>query len=195
MKCAYCGGADKPLRICSGCHVMPYCGDDCAAADWPYHRLAEHSGWHSDAMSMILSGQKDQGKLWVGGVEALQDLNKFNIGAVVTVLQRGRVSEEAIAYFVKDRPHLRFFMYDAEDEPIENLFDKSTAFIDRHIREGRNVLVHCYAGVSRSVTLCVCYMMRCRGFETPNLALQHIRKVRDWVSPNDGFMRALKDKA
>jgi len=171
---------------------MPYCSNECADLDWSYHGVGEHSRWHSDDKTMILARPRSsiQGNLWVGGIEALGYLSQ--IGAVVTILQRGRVSEQAIADRVGSRPHLRFYMHDDDSEPIENVFDKSTKFIDRHIRAGRNVLVHCYAGVSRSVTLCICYMMRKRGFVTPREALRWIQSVRSFAGPNEGFMRALE---
>lgn len=189
MKCAFCA-EDKATFLCGQCKVMPYCGVDCSSADWEYHGKHEHCTWHSDAMSMILSGK---GNLWVGGLEALQLLDEKEIGAVITILQKDRVDEQSIVDLVGTRPHLRFYMYDAEDEPIETLFAASTKFISRHLRAGRNVLVHCHAGISRSVTLCIHYMVSKRGFQTPALALKHIRRVRSWANPNEGFMRALNN--
>ncbi len=188
MKCAYC--AEKTAtHVCGSCKVMPYCSPVCAHNDWEHHSKREHSRWHSEPMSMILSGNA---KLWVGGIESLQMLEENNIGAVVTILQKERVLEGAIADFVGNRPHLRFYMFDSQDEPIEKFFESSTKFINRHIRNGRNVLVHCYAGISRSVTLCIHYMMTKRGFSSPRLALEHIRRVRPHANPNPGFMKALE---
>lgn len=188
MKCAFCAKR-KATHVCGQCKVMPYCGAECAHADWAHHSKREHSTWHSDAMSLILSGR---GNLWVGGIESLQMLDEHNIGAVVTILQKDRVLEDAIVDFVGTRPHLRFYMYDSQEEPIEKFFVSSCKFIRRHIRAGRNVLVHCYAGISRSVTLCIYYMMHERGFSNPRVALDHIRRVRPHAGPNPGFMSALE---
>lgn len=188
MKCAYCAKA-RATHVCGQCKVMPYCSLICAKSDWAHHSKREHSTWHSDAMSLILSGTAN---LWVGGIESLQHLSEHNIGAVVTILQKDRVLEDAISEFVGTRPHLRFYMFDSQDEPIEKFFESSAKFIDRHIRAGRNVLVHCYAGISRSVTLCINYMTKKRGFANARIALDHIRRVRPYANPNPGFIKALE---
>lgn len=200
---------------------MAYCGKACALSDWGYHSVAEHSEWHSRPLDLILEGgtADARGDLWVGGAESIAYLDNpksvvaaavnrsipagigalerdrpipYVIGAVVTILQYGRIDETLLVQRVGARPHLRFLMHDAQDEPISNAFKASRRFIRRHLRAGRHVLVHCHGGVSRSVTLCVEYMMRYRAF-TLEGALEHIRKVRPYVEPNPGFMRALEE--
>ena len=52
------------------------------------------------------------------------------------------------------------------------------------------VLVHCGAGVSRSATLCMMYLMR-RNLWTATRAKQLCIERRSLVCPNDGFWRAL----
>ena len=50
----------------------------------------------------------------------------------------------------------------AHDKPGYNIaqhFTKSSEFIDRH-RKYTSVLVHCYAGISRSAALCIAYIMK-----------------------------------
>jgi len=49
------------------------------------------------------------------------------------------------------------------DSPIENIsqyFNETNQFIDEALKiENNNVLVHCHAGVSRSATICIAYLM------------------------------------
>ncbi len=52
------------------------------------------------------------------------------------------------------------------------------------------MLVHCGAGVSRSATLCMMYLMR-HNFWTAARAKQLCVERRSLVCPNDGFWRAL----
>ncbi|KAF9522497.1 protein-tyrosine phosphatase-like protein [Crepidotus variabilis] len=54
------------------------------------------------------------------------------------------------------------------------------------------ILVHCCAGVSRSPTLVVAYLMKKRGMSLRD-ALGHVVKIRPQVSPNSGFIQQLKD--
>jgi len=50
-------------------------------------------------------------------------------------------------------------------------------FIAKHVNSGRNVLVHCFAGISRSVSAVIAYMIKELGF-TCSSALSHLSKRR-----------------
>jgi len=50
------------------------------------------------------------------------------------------------------------------------------------------VLVHCFAGVSRSATIVIAYLMQEHGLTLTD-ALMHVRKQRYFINPNDGFRR------
>jgi len=54
-----------------------------------------------------------------------------------------------------------------------------------------NVLVHCFAGVSRSSTIVISYLMKKLNWSYRE-ALEHVRKQRWVVNPNPGFVRQLK---
>ena len=54
-----------------------------------------------------------------------------------------------------------------------------------------NVLVHCFAGVSRSSTIVMSYLMKKLGM-TFKEVLDYVRKKRWVVNPNPGFVRQLK---
>ena len=48
---------------------------------------------------------------------------------------------------------------------IIRYFESSFAFIDEHLESG-NVLIHCFAGVSRSATILAAYLMRKKGWNS-----------------------------
>lgn len=48
---------------------------------------------------------------------------------------------------------------DADHFDLQQYFNKSSSFIERNIAH-TNVLVHCLAGVSRSVTLVIAFLMK-----------------------------------
>lgn len=52
------------------------------------------------------------------------------------------------------------------------------------------MLVHCYAGISRSATICIAYLMLTQGFSM-HQALEFTRTKRPCVSPNFNFMGQL----
>lgn len=69
-------------------------------------------------------------------------------------------------------------------------FEPIAAFIDRGRASG-GVLVHCYAGVSRSATLVAAYLILRRGM-TLQEALDTLRAARPTVQPNPGFLAQLR---
>lgn len=84
--------------------------------------------------------------------------------------------------------YIEIDMYDSEGQNIMQYFDKAHAFIDKNIKKG-NVLVHCAAGISRSVTLVISYLMK-KGYSYVD-ALTLVQKKRRIAKPNEGFIRQL----
>jgi dual specificity protein phosphatase 1B len=81
-------------------------------------------------------------------------------------------------------------MDDSPDFPIESFFDITNELIHSARMRGLRVLVHCYAGVSRSVTVLAAYLMATNGW-TLETTMRRIRRLRPQAQPNPGFMRAL----
>jgi protein-tyrosine phosphatase len=73
-----------------------------------------------------------------------------------------------------------------EHDAIVRRFDAAAAQLDAWIREGKRVLVHCFAGVSRSVTAAIWYLMRYQGLSWDD-ALALIREQRTVANPNIRF--------
>lgn len=64
--------------------------------------------------------------------------------------------------FLEDDPHFRYLkldIYDKESENITPHFSKAIAFIHRAQQKGQGCMIHCIAGVSRSVALTIAYLM------------------------------------
>ncbi|KAL8128757.1 hypothetical protein V2J09_017912 [Rumex salicifolius] len=79
---------------------------------------------------------------------------------------------------------------DTEDTNLAQYFDECFDFIDEAKRMGGGVLVHCFVGRSRSVTIVVAYLMKKHGM-TLIEAHQHVRSKRPKAAPNSGFMKQL----
>ncbi|KAJ1489034.1 protein-tyrosine phosphatase-like protein, partial [Baffinella frigidus] len=54
------------------------------------------------------------------------------------------------------------------------------------------VLVHCYAGVSRSATAILAYMIDSFGLDVAT-ALEHLRRSRPQANPNPGFRKQIRE--
>jgi protein-tyrosine phosphatase len=64
------------------------------------------------------------------------------------------------------------------------------AFIERARLSGERVLVHCHAGMSRSVTVILAYLMKF-GNHTLDSAYEHVKQIKPDISPNFSFMGQL----
>uniref|UniRef100_J3N5V8 protein-tyrosine-phosphatase n=1 Tax=Oryza brachyantha TaxID=4533 RepID=J3N5V8_ORYBR len=79
---------------------------------------------------------------------------------------------------------------DTEEENLLDHLEPCLDFIDDGRKEG-NVLVHCFAGVSRSATIITAYLMRTERKYLEE-ALESLKEVNESVCPNDGFLEQLK---
>jgi hypothetical protein len=108
------------------------------------------------------------GTLYLSDVQSAQDsdlIAKYGIKAVVNAC---RVAESCQAPRYSRFPGVEYLELDLYDPPSEEIelitaICQSHRFIERHLSAGRNVLVHCYAGKSRSVTLLAAYLMLYHG--------------------------------
>lgn len=78
---------------------------------------------------------------------------------------------------------------------ISKHFQECFDFINESLSNPKNaILIHCWAGVSRSVTIVVGYLITFLGFNYEE-AMEHVRRARHWVHPNSGFRKRLRDLA
>ncbi|XP_051537463.1 dual specificity protein phosphatase 14-like [Myxocyprinus asiaticus] len=90
-------------------------------------------------------------------------------------------------------PTIDYIHVPISDDPESRLIDHFDAVADKihHVNEqhGR-VLVHCNAGVSRSATLCLAYLMKHCDMALAE-AYELVKSQRPIVRPNSGFWRQL----
>ena len=89
-------------------------------------------------------------------------------------------------YHPEDFRYLSYFLKDSNTEGIECVFYETTQFIETALAAGGKVLVHCMQGVSRSVTICLAYIIfkERKGFDS---VFKEAREKRGICSPNFGF--------
>jgi protein-tyrosine phosphatase len=79
---------------------------------------------------------------------------------------------------------------DAEDYDIRDDAVRAVRFIQDAVSKNERVLVHCRAGVSRSATVVLFYLILSEAYTLPS-ALLRLRRARPVVRPNAGFLRHL----
>lgn len=193
MQCAYCQ-IKEAKRLCGACEFVPYCGEACADKHWPVHAVEAHLG--------ALEGQEAVADeiipgLWLGGIKALKYLERLGIGAVVTAIQQDKDGvEKMLVKTVGNRPHLRFKWYDSPDQEMTHEeMCRAVGFIDQYLPRsgGGGVLVHCWAGHSRSVSIVLFYLMKkTKDFKSVAEALAFIQSKRPYINPNPGFLLQLE---
>jgi predicted protein tyrosine phosphatase len=128
-------------------------------------------------------------RLYVGGYKwNVAFLCEHDISVVISLDDHNPPDAHLIQY-----PYERHVIRinDVPDAPIEQHFAATTEWIDHALSQGKGVLVHCAAGVSRSVTIVCAYLIKKQGCST-NEALTRVRQVRSFADPNVGFMQKLK---
>ncbi|CAB4434072.1 unnamed protein product [Rhizophagus irregularis] len=81
--------------------------------------------------------------------------------------------------------YLRLYVSDDPKGKISKFFEVSNSFIHEANQEGGRVLIHCWAGVSRSATLVLAYLLK-QGLTYLD-AFNHLKKRRPIIEPNPGF--------
>lgn len=84
----------------------------------------------------------------------------------------------------------RLPLSDSLDEDIVRYLPNACQFIEQSALKNEPVLVHCQAGVSRSASVCIAYLMKTRNM-TYNQAYQFVKQRRSCISPNDKFVEDL----
>lgn len=88
------------------------------------------------------------------------------------------------------RAHVQICVEDLESADLGAHFDAVADRIAREARKGGRSLVHCVAGVSRSPSLVLAYLVK-HAHMTLAEAYDHVRALRPCICPNAGFWRQL----
>ncbi|XP_034398565.1 dual specificity protein phosphatase 2 [Cyclopterus lumpus] len=100
------------------------------------------------------------------------------------------VSSTCPNFYEGDFQYLRLTVEDSLAADIRACFSTAIAFIDSVKQSGGRVLVHCQAGISRSATICLAYLMHTQRVKLDE-AFDFVKRRRQVISPNLAFMGQL----
>ncbi|XP_077439513.1 dual specificity protein phosphatase 22-B-like [Vanacampus margaritifer] len=126
--------------------------------------------------------------LYVGNIKDAGDkdlLRRHNITHILSI-------HDAPAAVLEDMTYLCIVAADHRKQNLIRFFRESIVFIHNCRLKREACLVHCVAGVSRSVTLVVAYIMTVTGRGWVE-SLAAVRAARPCAAPNLGFLRQLDE--
>lgn len=134
--------------------------------------------------------------LYVGSIHTLsspRDLHNHNITHAISLLRDNvrDLSEHGVN-------HLHVRIDDDDEEDIMKYFAETNKFIQQAHDQGSNVLIHCIAGISRSVTIAVAYLLRLAYLREDKSQLnvekiiKQIKRKRSIANPNPSFREQLE---
>ncbi|XP_016367582.1 dual specificity protein phosphatase 16-like [Sinocyclocheilus rhinocerous] len=131
-------------------------------------------------------------------------LTHLYLGCQRDVLNQELMQQNDIAYvlnasntcpkpdFIPDSHFLRVPVNDSFCEKILPWLDRSVEFIEKAKASNARVLVHCLAGISRSATIAIAYIMK-RMDMSLDEAYRFVKEKRPTISPNFNFLGQLLD--
>jgi len=127
-------------------------------------------------------------ELYIGDIQGAQNLTSLKQIGITHVLQ-------AMGGIQPIYPqHFTYKVLNVRDIPSENLLTHlhgAADFIKQVVDSRGKVFVHCWAGVSRSATCVMAFLMKHLSMSM-NEAEVFVRRARPFINPNDGFRKQLK---
>ena len=123
-------------------------------------------------------------KLYLGNLKGASELPALQKAGITHVLQ---VASGIKPFFPKDFKYKVINVTDTSQSSLIRHFPAAVQFIKEGMSKG-GVLVHCYAGVSRSASCVIAFLMQDRNM-TFSEAFQFASKRRPVIFPNMGFQR------
>ncbi|KAK7151278.1 hypothetical protein R3I93_012272 [Phoxinus phoxinus] len=127
--------------------------------------------------------------LYLGNERDAQDLEqmrRMDIGFILNVTTHLPLFHYELGLF----NYKRFPATDSNKQNLRQYFEEAFEFIEEAHQAGRGLLIHCQAGVSRSATIVIAYLMK-HTWMTMTDAYKFVKSRRPIISPNLNFMGQL----
>lgn len=147
-------------------------------------------------MNCVVEADDRRGAIFLGDVISVKKeelLQEHNIRAILSCAVESCTWKANIVYDPRDSPNHKIDAFqsirahDIYSYDISKHFEEAIAFINQHTKLGKNVLVHCHAGVSRSAAILAAFLIRERKC-TAEQAVAFIKSKRPRARPNEAFV-------
>ncbi|XP_049778016.1 dual specificity protein phosphatase 19 [Schistocerca cancellata] len=124
--------------------------------------------------------------LCCGSQDVVQDVNLLHNYGITHILSLGVRAEQFDGFEYKFVEAL-----DLPDTDIVSFLEPSFEFLKKVKDSNGCVFIHCNAGISRSATVVIAYLIKECGM-TFTEAFAYLKERREAIRPNDGFIKQLK---
>ena len=144
-----------------------------------------------------------KGKLYLSDVYGINSIEELNIGYVVSLFPV--LENQTIPKGIKHDELKISDRWDFETIlKMNSILNNTLSKIADNLSNNINVLVHCFAGVSRSATVVCDFICKYEptllddsGPEAPDTnkvesSIEYVRQFREQINPNHGFIKLLK---
>ena len=141
--------------------------------------------------SIVAEGHHIIGNIFLGSEKCAADFNfiqKHNISKILVV-------GSLIECHFEENPFLTYKVIQLLDESSQNIrasFEECFGFIQESLASNENILIHCVAGMSRSATIVIAFLMKHRNLSLRK-AFDFVQNKRPIINPNFGFMKQLRN--
>jgi len=141
--------------------------------------------------NLIIEPSKKMGGIYLGDFVAAKNVEYLKQNKISCVLTVADVKSFTLPKSIVPN-HLIIPADDHQSFKLSKYFTTCFKFIHENRSKGKNVLVHCMAGISRSSTIIIGYLMTNENMSL-EIAYKFVRQKRRAAFPNFGFMKQLQD--
>ena len=129
-------------------------------------------------------------QIWIGNSSNAHDQQFFKDRGITHILCCAEELKFRPGFVEASRWHHLPIVDNIADE-AEELFREGAALLKKWLNEGHKIMVHCFGGVSRSVSVVIAYYILYKGWSY-DIAYSHCRQRRPYADPHDDFVPILR---